>query len=420
MGQVVINKQHRIVHLSYGVKSSGDYTMRLHEAFRRADVDSSVLSLHSDISGDPHVYSLSRKSRLIANIDGKIQAYLKRNTIKDFGLFSFPVLASDVSKFKQITDADAIYVHWALHGFLNLKMMEKLAQTGKPIFFVLHDMWNITGGCHHSFDCTKYRTGCFNCQIFTGQKDRDLSAIQYEKKKNFLSRYSNIFFISPSRWLLSLSKQSGLTKEKPIYHIPNPIDISLFKPFDKKTAKNILNIEEDEKVLLFGANQINSPYKGWEYLKEALATLKQSDLKQKIRVLIFGSGPNRELQKAIPFASKFMGFITDDYTLNLIYNASDVFIVPSLADNLPTTVLESLSCGTPVVGFNVGGIPEMINHKMNGYLAQYRDAQDLQEGIRYCLDHNIKGSMLPEYFPKNIMEKHTVLLDSMISNRIDG
>ena len=125
-----------------------------------------------------------------------------------------------------------------------------------------------------------------------------------------------------------------------------------------------------------------------------------------ITILIFGNGYSKEIAESVPFKIKFMGFLRDEYSTILAYNAADVFIAPSLADNLPTTVLESLSCGTPVVGFDVGGIPDMIKNKENGYLANYRDANDIYEGIKFCLENKLIGYTLPQFDETFIINEH--------------
>jgi len=138
---------------------------------------------------------------------------------------------------------------------------------------------------------------------------------------------------------------------------------------------------------------------------------------ERFSILIFGSGYNKQIEDSMPFKIRFMGFLKDEYSTSLVYNAADVFITPSLADNLPTTVLESLSCGTPVVGFDVGGIPDMIKHKWNGYLAKYGDAEDISNGIRFCLQNNIKGQLLPDFEKGTIIKKHLELMNTIKSVR---
>jgi len=156
--------------------------------------------------------------------------------------------------------------------------------------------------------------------------------------------------------LLNCAEHSLLTQNKPIYCIPNIIDTTFYKPFDKQVAKKILNIDVDAYIITFGATSVDNPYKGWKYLVKALEILKIKLVNSNVNILIFGSEYNKEIADLLPFDVVFMGQLKDDYSTNLAYNASDIFLVPSVADNLPTTVMESLCCNTPVVGFNIGGI----------------------------------------------------------------
>lgn len=406
----------KVVHLQYGTSPSGNYTLRQHEAFLKAGFRSTLLSLYSSVTGDPRIKSLTKVAQLKSRVNQKLQDIATKNRNKEYGAFSCSFIGSDVSNHPFIKEADYIYVHYVLGGFLSIRNLGQLAKLGKPLIIVMHDMWSITGGCSYSFECRKFNSHCGNCPILAGQKEEDLSYLQFKKKKSFYEKFDNLYFISPSNWLSDLAKKAELTKNKPIFRIPNPIDRSLFKPFDKGTAKGILNIAPEQYVIAFGANKITSPYKGWKYLQAALQTLKQRNLDKNIIVLVFGAVADQAFKDAIPFETRFMGFISDDYTTNLIYNAADVFVAPSLADNLPTTIIESMCCGTPVVGFNNGGIPDMIKHKKNGYLAQYKNEEDLAEGIEYCLNHRLIGNLSDEFSTERIIEDHLNLY-SYISKR---
>lgn len=399
----------KVVQIQLSVESGARSAIRLQNAFIKIGVQSKIISLYTGAQGIPNIKYLGKKSRLIARIDAKFQSFLLRKRNKIFGLFSYPLLGTDISELQEVKEADFIYIHWALNGFLNFNSIEKIARLNKPVIVVMHDMWNISGGCHYSFTCEKFKTGCYSCQVFPEAKQNDLSAKEFRKKIKLYSRHNNLFFVSPSKWLYGLAKEAVLTKAKPVYYIPNVLDNTLFKPFDKKVAKKIFNIGETETVIAFGAVSVSSPYKGWEYLSQALQLLYKDDNYKNSTVLIFGSGQNKETADAIPFKTKFMGYLNDEYSTMLIYNAADVFIVPSLADNQPTTVQESLCCGTPVVGFNVGGVPDMIQHKANGYLAEYKNAQDVCKGIKYCLENKLEGYMLPDFDPAIVVNKHLQL-----------
>jgi glycosyltransferase involved in cell wall biosynthesis len=381
-----------------------------------AEIDSSMLSLSSDLESNERIAHLHKVYQFIAKIDGKILKYLTKQANKKYGLFSFPVLGFNISRKDQIRSADIIYLHWINGGFLNLRSIRKLAKLNKPIIFFLHDMWAITGGCHHSFQCEKYQAGCEACQVFSGRKAKDLSKMGFQRKAVLFSGFNNLYFVSPSKWLYQCTKNSKLTFEKPVFHIPNFIDKDFFKPFDKTIAKRILNIDIAYKVICFGAVSVDSPYKGFSYLTDALNILNKELVNEKIMVLVFGDFPQKRLSD-IPFEARIMGKLRDELSTLIVYNASDVFLAPSLADNLPTTVMESMCCGTPVVGFDVGGIPDLIQHKENGYLAKYQDSDDLAKGIVYCLKNEIKGKLKTIFEPANIIKMHVDLIKVILTEK---
>ena len=412
-----MSKKIKVVQLQYRLKPSGDFVRRLHDEFLAAGIESSILTLFSEMSDTDKVKSLGRKEKLISLADTRIQNHLTRNKKANLGMFSYPVLGTNVAKLEQIKQADIIYLHWVLHGFLSLSSLEQLAKLGKPIIFFMHDMWSITGGCHHSFVCDKYKSTCHSCYFFTNSKKNDLSAALFQKKLKLYAQFENLYFTAPSKWLYHCALESKLTKDKPVFHIPNVLDRSLYKPFDKGVAKDVLNLDRRETVIAFGAVSIDSPYKGWAYLKAALDRLYEEGKRKNITILLFGGADNEDIVRSIPFKTKEMGHVRDEHTMALLYNAADLFIAPSLADNLPYTVFESLSCGTPVVAFHVGGIPDLIDHKRNGYLAEYKNSDDITRGISYCLDNQLKGYTLPELDNRLTIQKHLDLFEHVQSSK---
>jgi glycosyltransferase involved in cell wall biosynthesis len=418
----------KVVHIQHYTETTGRAALRLHKAFLNAGLDSSIVALTPAINDDERVKHTGKWTKLIAWLDNKIQPYLKRHLVKEFGSFSNPLLGSNLSRIEEVKKADYIYIHWALGGFLNLKSFEQIAKLGKPVIFFMHDMWNITGGCHHSFGCENYKTECNSCHNFSSPKKYDRSYKQFKKKLRLYSKYDNLYFVAPSEWLYGCAKQSCLTKNKLNFYIPNILDKSLFKPFDKKIAKAIFNIDADETVIAFGAEAVNSPYKGWSYLQQAIEILNKEQSVKKLSVLVFGGGDSKKIKDAIPVKTRFVGYLQDEYSMMLLYNATDVFIAPSLAESFGYVILESLCCGTPVVAFNTGGIPDLILHKKNGYLAKYKDAQDLATGIEFCLKNGIKGYMQPKFEPDIIVKKHFELFNYIqstkqnisVKNQLDG
>ncbi len=407
----------KVCHIQFSMESGGRGALRLQKALRKSNVDSNIVSLRKNDQGLFNVTYLNNFSRLISRLDNRLQGVLTKNVITNLGFFSFPILGSNVAKLEEIKNADVIYIHWALNGLLNFKSFKEIAALKKPVIIFLHDMWAITGGCHHSFTCEKYmKEGCNNCPMFPSQRKHDLSYREFRKKSQLYNNHDNLYFVSPSKWLYDCAKKSLLTKDKPIFYIPNILDQTLFKPFDKLVAKQILSIDKDEIVISFGAISVGSPYKGWPYLQKALELLFRENDRKNVLVLIFGSNYNKAIAESIPFKTRFMGYLKDEYSAALIYNAVDVFIAPSLAEAFGYVVMEALCCGTPVVGFDVGGIPDMIRHKENGYLAKYKDAEDLYNGIKFCLQNNIKG-YLPEDLNADLtLKKHLQLFDNVLAN----
>lgn len=403
----------KIVQIQNSSGSAGSAALRLQKAFINVNIQSDIVSLQVDSPAIEHVKYLNKIGRLIAHIDNKLQSIITKRIPKQFGLFSYPLLGNNISHIAEIKNADIIYIHWIQYGLLSLKNIKQIAALNKPTIIFMHDMWSITGGCHYSFDCKNYITGCANCQMFSNAKISGFPSREFKKKLKLYSAYENLYFVSPSKWLYNCAKESLLTIKKPVYYIPNVLDNTVFKPFDKKIARQMLNIGVNEKVIAFGAVSIGSPYKGWSYLQKAMEILIQQNDIENISVLVFGSGYNKQTADAIPFKTKFMGYLYDEYSTSLVYNAADVVVTPSLADNQPTLVQESLCCGTPVVGFDVGGIPDMIRHRENGYLAKYKDAADLAEGIKFCLTSIVKASMLPEFMPAITINKHLELWEKI-------
>jgi glycosyltransferase involved in cell wall biosynthesis len=241
-----------------------------------------------------------------------------------------------------------------------------------------------------------------------------ISSIGLSVKQKFYSEFDNLYFVSPSKWLYECARRSKVLYNKPVFYIPNVIHGKTYQPITKEKAKDILNLSPGQKVLGFGSVAVDSPYKGWKYLSEALALLHADPQLRDLQVLIFGEGNPEILANEIPFPFRYLGYLSDELSTVIAYNAADVIVVPSVADNQPTTVQESLSCGTAVVGFETGGIPDMIMHKKNGYLARSLDSRDLYEGIKYCILNSVKGYVLPQFDSGEILAKHLDLFDGMM------
>lgn len=293
-------------------------------------------------------------------------------------------LADDINHFNnhrlffsnKFKEADIINCH-NLHGnYFNLANLERISKL-KPVVWTLHDMWAVTGHCAHSFDCQKYQTGCDHCpHLDVYQKiSYDNSLNLWKQKKDVYSK-SKLDIVVPSQWLKSIIEKSILNSH-PIHLIYNGIDTGLFKPQDKTKAREELGLPVDKKIVLFLADAgKKNIWKGWEYT-EGLARAWEGNKD----VIFLCVGSNGDAPNNISFA----GYISDAKEIAKYYAASDVFIFPSLAENFPLVVLEAMACGLPVLAFRVGGVPEAINHKENGYIAEYRNQEDLNNGLKWLL-----------------------------------
>jgi glycosyltransferase involved in cell wall biosynthesis len=293
-------------------------------------------------------------------------------------LFNPGVFGSDISKHPLIQQADIVHLHWVNFGFLSVDDIATLTRLNKPIFWTLHDMWAFTGGCHHSGTCEHFQQSCGDCKFLNNPNPNDLSHRMWEAKKNGFAE-KNLHIITCSDWLGNRAKQSSILSAHDIQTIPNAIDTAFFSP-----KANDLGLDPLKKYVLFVAMRVNAPAKGFHLLKEALAFLDP----ETTELLIVGG----ELTEELPLKAHNLGQITDPAKMRDIYAAADVFVTPSLEENLPNTIMEAMACGTACVGFQVGGIPEMIEHLQTGYVAQAFEPEDLAKGINWCLKSTSAGS----------------------------
>lgn len=292
---------------------------------------------------------------------------------------------TDITRLPEFREADIIHLHWINQGLLSLKDIRKILKSGKPVVWTMHDIWPATSICHITLNCNNYKTSCHNCRLLPGNGSKnDLSAKTWKRKRNILNG-ENIFFVACSRWLAGEAKSSALLKGQKITNIPNPIDSRIFNSRNKNEARERLGLPKDKILLLFAAQRVTNAYKGMDYLIKACQLLTDnSTLSSQLEMVIVGNCAE-EITASLPFPSHSLGYITDAHMMSTVYNAVDLFVLPSLSENLPNTIMEAMACGVPSVGFDVGGIPEMIDHKKNGYVAKYRDAEDLARGISWAL-----------------------------------
>lgn len=293
---------------------------------------------------------------------------------------------TDITRLPEFREADIIHLHWINQGMLSLGIIRKILNSGKPVVWTMHDIWPATAICHLTLGCNKFKTGCHHCKYLPGNgSTRDLSAKVWRRKQHLLDGQS-ITFVACSRWLEAEAKMSALLNGQKVTNIPNSIDTSIYKVGNRSEARQRLGLPTDKQVILFVSQRVTNLNKGMEYLIEACNQLvsQHPEMKETTAVAILG-GHAEDVVAELPFEAYPLGYVSEEYRIADVYRAANVFVLPSLSENLPNTIMESMACGIPCVGFKVGGIPEEIDHLKNGYVAAYRNAEDLARGIRWIL-----------------------------------
>ena len=293
---------------------------------------------------------------------------------------------TDITRLPEFREADIIHLHWINQGMLSLGIIRKILNSGKPVVWTMHDIWPATAICHLTLGCNKFKTGCHHCKYLPGNgSTRDLSAKIWRRKQHLLDGQS-ITFVACSRWLEAEAKMSALLNGQKVTNIPNSIDTSIYKVGNRSEARQRLGLPTDKQVILFVSQRVTNLNKGMEYLIEACNQLasQHPEMKETTAVAILG-GHAEDVVAELPFEAYPLGYVSEEYRIADVYRAANVFVLPSLSENLPNTIMESMACGIPCVGFKVGGIPEEIDHLKNGYVAAYRNAEDLARGIRWIL-----------------------------------
>lgn len=381
----------------------------------------SNLAVGAKLSSSPKSFTINGHnllSRLSQKICGKDILYALNCRLRiyfsnDIKYFNNHRLFSS----REFKEADIIHCH-NLHGnYFNLANLEKISKL-KPVVWTLHDMWAATGHCAHSFDCQKYQSGCDRCpRLDVYQKiSYDNSSALWKQKKEVYSK-SKLNLVVPSLWLKNTIAKSILNSH-PINLIYNGVNINLFKLQDKMKIRDKLCLPRDKKIILFLADAgKNNIWKGWEYAAE-LAQSREED--EDVLFLCVG-GTKANLNNI-----SFTGYISDPKEVAKYYAAADVFLFPSLAENFPLVVLEAMACGLPILAFRIGGVPESIIHKKNGYIAEYRSQADLENGLIWLLSlsrdekekisqncsERVRNNFSLEIMAKNYLSLYQTILDN--------
>lgn len=331
---------------------------------------------------------------------------------------------TDVTSTIEFKQADVIHLHWINQGFLSLDNIRSILDSGKPVVVTMHDMWYFTGICHYSGTCEKYREACHHCELLRGGGSKnDLSAKVFRKKQSLYQGH-DITFVACSQWLAGLARQASLFEGKRVVNIPNAINTNLFHPMEKRQQRASHGLPDDKKLILFGAKRITDERKGFRYLVEACDIIRRDypEWAEKIGIVVVGAA-SETVKNQLPLPVYSVDYVSEERDMVELYNAVDLYVTPSLQDNLPNTIVEAMACGVPCVGFHVGGIPEMIDHLHNGYVARYMDAHDFANGIVWALSPEeypglcemAEKKALETYSEKSVAEQYVRIYNQAIS-----
>jgi glycosyltransferase involved in cell wall biosynthesis len=268
--------------------------------------------------------------------------------------------------------------------------------------------------------CDKYTQNCGYCNVLGSRQSKDLSFKVLRRKKKAFAKIKSMTIIGVSKWMADCAKKSAVFSDKTVVCLPNPINIKVFKPMDKFQSRILWNLPKDKKLILFGAVLATStPYKGYDLLIEALNKISSEN----VEFVVFGSSEPKKLPK-LPRQIRYLGHLNDDVSLASLYSACDVMVVPSKREAFGQTASESLACGTPVVAFGIGGLPDIIDHKINGYLAQPFDTFDLAKGIDWVLNNenydelsqNAREKVVREFDYGAVTKKYINLYAEVLKN----
>lgn len=389
-----------------GVGGAAIAVQRLHELMLENGIDSNILYLYNNCPHKRGYHFMSDNfKKLFRRLINHTQYVIyQKDLLPNSYVFTEPTIVPvNIHKSELFTKADVVYLHWVLGGFLNLSDVENMAKTGKRIIIFQHDMWWVTGGCHHVFDCEGYKNGCLDCP-----RHKHLGFLtkkQAERKRKIFSKYKNLTFVSPSKWLDGIAESSYILKGTKHCAVPNVVPEKYFKKINKSIARYILDLPEDKFIISFGTASNKDWAKGKKYLVDALRKL---DLKN-ILLCVYGSDYDSEISELKNVSIRYMGFLKDQSSVMLVNNASNLYISPSLAESFGQTLLENIYCGTPVVAFNCTSIPELIDHKIDGYVARYKDSDDLIEGIKYFYDNRHDVSWT-KFNTTDVLKMHLALI----------
>lgn len=366
----------KVTHINtFNAGGAANAAIRLHKGLLQQGIDSKIIFRNpysgriiekstSIVNDVPLSLSRRAKNRLKKYWTPEYKNRKNKETPGNYEILTFPVTSFRVEDHPWVREADIVHLHWVA-DFINYPTF--FNRVNKPIVWTLHDYNPIAGIFHYPNDLERNKRGFQSI-------DEKYKAI----KEKSLSQVTNLTIVTPSVWLGDLSSNSRIFKGANHKVIPNGIDTTIFKPFPRKLARDVFNLPDDKIIILFASENINNHRKGFDLLMDTIKVLSTTD---NLSLCTVG-----RMSDQVSGSNVFnIGYINDERLMALLYAASDLFILPALEDNFPNTMLESLSCSTPVISFNIGGMKDVIQNDLNGLLVEEITSKALAEGVNYCI-----------------------------------
>ncbi len=382
---------------------AGIAAYRLNKGLRSVGADSWMLVDKKNQPDEFVISPVSKFDKVMARLGpyiDKAPSYLSRQPLDRISSAWTPNrLLSRI----EAQSADIVNLHWVNDGLLRIESLAKIRQ---PVVWTLHDMWAFCGGEHYVGESRRYLEGYSADNCPESETGLDVNRWIWARKKKSWSNLSNLVIAAPSKWLADCARESVLFKNRRVETLPNGVDHERFHPVDHASARSILGLPKDKKLVLFAEGSWNTDRrKGFHLLAEALKKLESEIDPDEYQLVVFGKSSG---DSSFSMETHYLGKLNDEISVALVYAAADVFVAPSIEENLANTVLESLACGTPVVAFDIGGMPDMISHESNGYLAPGFDAQSLAQGIRWVVEDDARWKHLSARARATVLDSYTL------------
>jgi glycosyltransferase involved in cell wall biosynthesis len=383
---------------------------RLVNGLKEAGCDVALMAQNKESSDPGIIKSGSGLAKQFNFIRPYIDFAIPLPQVRQRILFSSSLLPDQVIRSINKIKPDIVHLNWIAGGMIRI---ESLARIEQPVVWTFHDLWAITGGCHYPPNCTRYRESCGRCPLLHSGREIDLSRKVFERKRSAYFKIKNLTVITPSKWLAGCVRSGPLMEGRPLEVIPNGLDTSVFKPLDKRDARQRFNLPPDKKLILFGGiRAVEYKLKGFQLLLEALKNINDTDAE----LVVFGSG-NLKTAGNVPLKTHSLGYISGEAQLAELYNAADVVAVPSYQEIFGQTASEALSCGIPVVAFAATGLLDIVDHLLNGYLAKPFETDDLAHGINWILEDKARYKQLSHNAHMKVLNQFDI---TQVAGRVMG